>query len=694
MNKKLLFTFCLALFACVSVNAKLFVNEVNPIGKWIEIYNDGNSQVNVGGYFVSRNNNDGATSAAVIPFGTIIAANGYLVLYQRGEAPAPTPDAIDCLPYGISADKLMNVILKDNTGVVIDNFNIGDPQTVTVSGGRSWARETDGSAKIVESDPTPGKSNTTIMPPSEFKVFVNEVNSTGKWIEFYNDENVTVDLSGFNVIRTNNDGTNNFYLPAKTTIAAKGFLVIFQGPKSGGTSPSPVNGALDCMPFGISTDRFLSVVLVDTKGLYTDKTFNIGDPQTVTVTGGKSWARETDGAKNIVALDPTPGNPNSNELTPSEYKIFVNEVNSTGKWIEFFNGSDKEVNMGEFTITRSNYDGTSVASIPSSAKIAPKGFLVIYEGTASGGTSPSPVEGAIDCMTFGISTDRFMNVVLRDNKGLIADNTFDIGYPQTVTVSSGKSWARETDGAKKILALEPTPGKSNSTQLPHSDLKIFINEVNSTGKWIEIYNSEDKVVNVGGFTVIRNNNDGGMSVAPIPAGKTIAPKGFLVLYQGTASGGTSPSPVDGAIDCLTYGISSDRFMSAVLKDNNGLLVDESFDIDNPQKVQVTGSESWARKTDGSSEIVAQKATPGLPNNTYTNLNPVEIERENIFASIHGGVLWLPEKTTSVKMYGISGNLVLDKEITDTSIDLSGLQKGFYVVRMVVSGKVYGRKVVW
>ena len=541
MIRKVILSFSLLIITFFSSYAKLYINEVNSTGKWIEIYNDDNTEVNIGGFFVSRNNNDGATNAAVIPYGTIIAPKGFLVLYQRSEAPVPTEDAIECLPYGISSDKFLNAILKNNTGEIIDIFDIGDPQTVTVNSGKSWARQTDGDDSIVALDPTPGRPNTTLMPPSDYKIIVNEVNSTGKWIEFYNNEEFTVDLSGFNLIRTNNDGTNNFYLPAKTTIAPKGYLVIFQGPKSGGTSASPVDEAIDCMPFGISTDRFLSAVLVDSKGLYADKTFNIGNPQTVTVTGGKSWARETDGSEIIVDLDPTPGKPNTATPPPSDFKIFVNEVNSTGKWIEFYNDEEIEVNMGGFTVTRSNYDGTSIAAIPSGAIIAPKGFLVIYEGTASGGTSLSPVEGAIDCMTFGISSERFKNVVLRDSKGLITDNTFDIGYPQTVTVSSGKSWARENDGKNIIVALEPTPG--------------------------------------------------------------------------------------------------------------------------------------------------------LPNNTYTKLNQVEIERSNIFASIYRGVLWLPEKTTSVKIYGISGNLVLDRDITDSSIDLTGLQKGFYVVRMVISGKVYGQKVV-
>ena len=674
------------MLACLSGYANLYINEVNSTGKWIEIYNSGESSVNVGGYFVSRNNNDGGTNAAVIPYGTTIAAKGFLVLYQGEGAPSPVENAIDCLPFGISSDKFMNSMLKNSAGIVLDVFDIGDPQTVTVNSGKSWARETDGASKIVALDPTPGKSNTFQMPPSELKIYINEVNSTGKWIEFYNEEDVMVNLAGFLLIRTNNDGTNSTFLPPGTMIKPKGYLVIYQGTASGGTALSPVEGAIDCLPFGISSDRFLSATLKDKKGLFTDNTFDIGYPQTVTVNGGKSWAREYDGAEKIVALDPTPGQSNSLEMPPSEFKIYINEVNSTGKWIEFYNDENVSVNMGGYTIIRNNYDGTSIATIPAGATISPKGFLVIYQGIASGGTSPSPVEGAIDCLSYGISSDRFMSAVLKDKKGLIADDSFDIGYPQTVEVIGGKSWARETDGAAKIVALDPTPGKTNSSKLPYSELQIFVNEVNSTGKWIEFYNAEEKAIAMGGFTVTRHNYDG-TSVASIPAGAIIAPKGYLVVYQGSAAS----SPVEGAIDCLTFGISSDRFLSAILKDEKGLIVDDSFDIGYPQTVIVGDGKSWAREIDGSDKIVASDPTPGYPN--YVIVNLIEANIENVLASINAGILKLPEKTSSVQVYSVSGNLILNRNLTDTSIDLTYLPKGFYVVKLIVSGKIYCQKIV-
>ena len=269
-------------------------------------------------------------------------------------------------------------------------------------------------------------------------------------------------------------------------------------------------------------------------------------------------------------------------------KLYINEVNSTGKWIEIYNSGENTVNVEGYFVVRNNNDGTSrVATLPAKTTIAPKGFLVLFQGSA---VYP-PIEGAIDCMDFGISTDKFMSAVLKNSQGNPVDD-FDIGNPQTVTVSSGKSWARETDGAETIVALEPTPGKPNNSSQTYSNLNIYINEVNSTGKWIEIYNDEANPINLGGYTITRYNNDGAAGIATLPANVVIASKGFLVIYEGPANNGTSPSPVAGAIDCMPYGISSDKFMRATLRDKQWNIVDETFNIGDPQTVTVIGGKSW------------------------------------------------------------------------------------------------------
>ena len=511
-------------------------------------------------------------------------------------------------------------------------------------------------------------------------LYVNEVNSAGKWIEIFNDGATAVDVSGYKVTRYNNDYTENTAtIPDGTTIAANGFLVLYQS-----DAGSPVTGAIDCLPYGISTEKFWGVEIKDPEGNIVDESFDVGYPQTVFVTAGKSWARETDGGADIGALDPTPGKTNTRPLEHSELKIYINEVNSTGKWIEIYNDEEDDVDMGGFTVARFNNDyAIAQVPIPAGTTIAAKGFLVLYQGEAA----PIPVAGAVDCMTYGISSDKFWFVILKDSESRVVDNTFDIGFPQTVIVTSGKSWARETDGGADIAALEPSPGKSNTAAPEFSDLKIYINEVNAYGKWIEIHNGESKVVDLGGYTITRNNNDGATGIAIIPEGTTLAAKDVLVVYQGSV---VSP-PVEGAIDCLPYGISAEKFMNAILKDAQGRIVDNTFDIGNPQTVMVSEGESWAREKEGAAKIVALTPTPGLYNDGTSGSIP--ITEENLTVSVYGGTMVLPENASFFQLYNLSGQLVLSRSASDASVDLSNFPKGIYMVRFAVSGKWLAQKIV-
>ena len=520
---------------------------------------------------------------------------------------------------------------------------------------------------------------------SQAAVYVNEVSSSGKWIEFYNSGDAIVDMSNYTVTRYNNDGDiKSSAIPVGTSISPNGFIVIYQ---SG--NPSPIDSAIDCQDFGISAARFMRVELKDAWGNIVDDTFDLGNPQSVTVTGTQTWGRSVDGGATIIATDPTPGASNTTApLPPSDLKLYINEVNSTGKWIEIYNDEDEDIDVSGFTIVRINNDAAiGTASIPTGKIIESKGFIVIYQGIYSGGSAVPPVPGAIDCMTYGISTDRFKAAILIDSDGRIVDETFDIGDPQSVVVTSPQSWAREHDGSTIIVVSDATPGLSNGTPpLLPSDLKLYINEVNSTGKWIEIYNDEDEDIDIGEFTVTRINNDAAIGTAFIPLGTMIESKGFIVIYQGSAA----ESPVDEAIDCLSYGISTDKFKTAILRDSDGRIVDDSFDLGDPQSVTVADGKSWAREDDGSAVIVAQDPTPGTANGLPTSINNIEIA--NTLVSVSNGILYLPEGTSGVQLFNISGNLVFSQNsIAGASLDLKFIPKGVYVVKLMISDKIVIKK---
>ena len=142
--------------------------------------------------------------------------------------------------------------------------------------------------------------------------------------------------------------------------------------------------------------------------------------------------------------------------------------------------------------------------------------------------------------------------------------------------------------------------------------------------------------------------------------------------------------------CLTHGISATSFMSAALFDSDGAIVDDSFDIGNPQTVTVADGKSWARKYDGSTSIIAASPTPGATSITTTT--SINAEITNTLASVSNGILYLPEGTSGVQLFNISGNLILSQSaITDASLDLNYIPKRLYVVKLTISGKTVIQK---
>jgi hypothetical protein len=111
--------------------------------EWIELYNAGDTAIDLGGWLLD----DGDTESAPyqLPYGTVIGAGQYLVLYQRA-----TGIALD--------DRGDEVRLIDPTGQIVDSVVFGklDPDT-------SYGRDPDGAWQHFPR-PSPGKANVEYMP--------------------------------------------------------------------------------------------------------------------------------------------------------------------------------------------------------------------------------------------------------------------------------------------------------------------------------------------------------------------------------------------------------------------------------------------------------------------------------------------------------------------------------------------------
>jgi Lamin Tail Domain len=185
------------------------INEIESSGgvpgDWIELTNTGASAADVSGWLI-RDNDD--THNFFLPAGSTIAAGGYLLVEEAA------------LGFGLGAADAVR--LYDPNGALFESYSW------TAHASTTYGRCPNGTgAFTTTTSVTKGTANDCATPAPA--VHINEIESNGgvpgDWIEIINTGANVADLSGWRIL--DNDDTHVPYtLPAGTTIAAGGYLVV------------------------------------------------------------------------------------------------------------------------------------------------------------------------------------------------------------------------------------------------------------------------------------------------------------------------------------------------------------------------------------------------------------------------------------------------------------------------------------
>lgn len=316
--------------------AAIRVNEVESNfgtpGDWVEFYNTAAAPVDVSG-LMFRDNDD--TRQYVIPAGTTIPANGFLVLDEA------------VFGFGLGGGDAARLFAADGTTLL-------DSYTWTAHAATTYARCPDGTGAFATSTvPTKGSAN-----DCDVALKINEVESSGgvpgDWIEIFNPTAASVAVGGY-VVR-DNDNASNYVIPSGTTIAAGGFLVVEEAQ----------------MGFALGS--------ADAARLFRPNGTTLVDSYEWTVDAATTYGRCPDGSGSfVVTASSTKGAPNACATVTTVVK--VNEVESNGgtpgDWVEFFNTGNGPVDLSGY-VFRDNVDGPGY-TLPSGSVIAAGGFLVLDE---------------------------------------------------------------------------------------------------------------------------------------------------------------------------------------------------------------------------------------------------------------------------------------------------------------------------
>ena len=428
---------------------------------YIELHNGSTERADISGYGLSDSLLEGAKY--VFPAGTVLEPGAYVVVWCGGEA----EDDMHA-PFKLSAGE--EAVLFDASGRPLDTavLNSVDSGMVLRREGEVWT----------QAKPCPGYPKTeagmaeyeaSLKETEDMGLYINEFmasnatticdsfGSYSDWIELYNSTDTDMDISGFG-ISDNLSQPMKYRFPDGTTIAAKGYLVVFCSGNEG-----MQNGELHA-PFGLRSYGE-DVVIANRAGRIIDS-YSFKNQET-----DVSMARIPDGAGELQSnSQPSPGYPNTgagysafdaaNRLPLGG--VYISEFGgSTGSvasdWVELHNSTGSAVSLAGYGI--SNNPKNPAKWVFPDISIEPGEYLLLYATGSSDKAQKKNLK-----LNFCISSTGEA-LFFFDPNGKLIDKL------SAGRMKSGQSYGR--DGSdNRFYYAEPTPGAQNGkgyegiTQLP------------------------------------------------------------------------------------------------------------------------------------------------------------------------------------------------------------------------------------
>lgn len=263
----------------------------NEFDDWIEIYNNGQEDIDISGYFLTDSDSD--LEKWKFPEGTTLAKNGYLIVWVDGDS---TQVGLHT-PFKLSALGETVLLLTPEKKVI---------QEVTfpeISPLQSYARIPNGTGDFSWAAPTFAAQNKEDDPDLNIykNVVINELMAKNSqfgsdqdgefedWIEIFNLADQDIDISGFYLSDSKNDLTK-WEFPAGTTLAKNGYLIVWAD--------------ADTLQAGLHANYKLSS-LGETVVLVSPEKIVINEVKFPVADGLQSYGRIPNGTGNFILTTPT-----------------------------------------------------------------------------------------------------------------------------------------------------------------------------------------------------------------------------------------------------------------------------------------------------------------------------------------------------------------------------------------------------
>jgi hypothetical protein len=304
---------------------------------------------------------------------------------------------------------------------------------------------------------------------------------------------------------------------------------------------------------------------------------------------------------------------------------FIDESGSPADWVELYNKGTKAVDIAGMFITDKPGEEDSYEQIPATdagvTTIPPKGFLVLIFGAADaqGADLPTQIKDGKVFINTGPSASKDNNVAIYTPEKEPVDESADFNG-----LADDKSFGRTTDAGSDwdVLATK-TPGAPNDGSTPEEGT-LVINEFMASNDswdvpgdngdkpdWIEIYNTGETAIDMGGWYVTDDLEDPAKYQLPTDNASltTVPAHGFLIIIcDGIGEGMHASFKLSGSGEAV--GISE-----------NGTDLNEGFTYGDGGELPGAGTDnSNGRDGDGNASWTVfemgsdREPTPGASNN--------------------------------------------------------------------------------
>ena len=621
----------------VSDNERSYVEEGRGLHDWIELHNTGSSSVSLNGWYITDRYSS-LNTAKSLP-NIELPPDGYCVFYADK---AYTGTDYFCLPFGISRQG-ETLYLFDSSGELMSTL-----QVPSLEKDVSWAKGLDGEFAFCL-EPTPGKANTTdlvqhipdsmkkqsgVKERSPIRLYINEVSSVSTksdpdWIELYNPNDTSVDLTGFSL--SDSDSNPQKGILGELSIPAKGYLVLLcdrDADPSTGISAFSISSGGERL--SMWDDQGLLIDVVDVPMLR----------------AGIVYARTDDGGYGY-CMTPTPGAANETQILPelpvqaekieNSMPIRINEVDSSSldglpDWFELMNYGEQDLVTRGLYISDS-YRNLSKCPLPE-VTIPAGGYYVFFCGEG--------VDAATGVPEINISS-KGESLFLSDDDETVIDSV------RIPALHRGIVYARDQEGAFGYSG-QPTPGEKNSQYVHAEELHpmgqsdpvrlsegLFKNRYSGIdaygdhSDWIELVNGGDTAVSLDGYFLSDRTDD--LQKWAFPAIE-LGPKEFLVVFlSGKESFGkelhASFSVSDSDDGCVLYDSKALSYevlpCPRDLKDNVSIGLDENgeliyFNYPTPGYANAHGFSAQQASAFPNAEVYISEVSAGGQNGEWIELH--------------------------------------------------------------------------